>query len=69
MNTRTADDEMKLSDALRKAKFLWPNFPPWAFRQAIKDGVVPSRRSSFVKGALIYVRWSVLKQYWENLKA
>jgi hypothetical protein len=62
------NDEMSLSAALRKAKEKWPNFPIWAVRKAVETGVIPSRRSSLVKGARYYVRWQVLEAYWANLK-
>lgn len=69
MAQSSIDAEMPLAAALRRAQEeLSPDFPIWAVRTAVTQGVIPSRRSSLTKGARYYVRWAVLKQYWENLK-
>jgi hypothetical protein len=61
-------DEMPLPAALKKAQETWPHFPVFGFRRAVENGVIPTRRSSLVKGARYYVRWAVLEAYWASLK-
>lgn len=69
MAQTSTDGEMPLSAALRRAQEeLSKDFPIWAVRKAVVDGVIPSRRSSLTRRARYYVQWDVLVTYWNNLK-
>jgi hypothetical protein len=60
---------MPLGAALRKAQAERRDYVPiYAVRQAVVDGVIPSRRSSKKTRARYYIRWPVLLQYLDGLK-
>jgi|GraSoiStandDraft_10_1057309.scaffolds.fasta_scaffold236622_3 hypothetical protein len=64
------ETEMPLGQALQKAKREFgPHFPVYAIRQAVVDGIIPSRRSSLKSRARYYVRWTTLVMYWQHLKS
>ena len=60
---------MRLSDALRRVKKLWPYLPLSGIRAAVVDGEVPHRRSSSRNRAHYYVQWSALKRYLDTLES
>jgi len=61
--SQSGSELILLSDALRQLKAAKPWAPIASLRQAVADGQIPSKRSSFKKRARYYVRMADLESF------